>query len=177
MNGEDVQLDDCGCCDNSRQSTSLEDSNNNYKGHKGHKGGKIVPYTIHNRPGLLNLQYRIGTHNKFRTSMITSLASKESLQKLTARSNDDLAIALLDAWAIVADVLTFYQERMADEGFLRTAKERISVLELARTIGYELRPRVVCEYQSSVYFGRCSWSCGTDNNRRRNKSSKFTCSR
>ena len=130
MNGEDVQLDDCGCCDNSRQSGGLEDSNNNYKGHK---GGKIVPYTIYNRPGLSNLQYRIGTHNKFRASMITSLASKESLQKLTARSDDDLAIALLDAWAIVADVLTFYQERMADEGFLRTAKERISVLELART--------------------------------------------
>jgi predicted phage baseplate assembly protein len=42
----------------------------------------------------------------------------------------------------VADVLTFYQERIANEGFLRTATERRSVLELARAIGYELKPGV-----------------------------------
>ena len=44
--------------------------------------------------------------------------------------------------ACVADVLTFYQERIANEGFLRTATERRSVLELARAIGYELKPGV-----------------------------------
>ena len=46
-------------------------------------------------------------------------------------ARDDPAIALLDAWAVVADVLTFYQERIANEGFLRTATERRSILELA----------------------------------------------
>ena len=30
-------------------------------------------------------------------------------------TDDDFAIALLDAWATVADVLTFYQERIANE--------------------------------------------------------------
>src|SRR6476619_6630446 len=40
------------------------------------------------------------------------------------------------------DVLTFYQERIANEGFLRTATERLSVLELARAIGYELNAGV-----------------------------------
>ena len=52
------------------------------------------------------------------------------------------AVALLDAWATVADVVTFYQERIANEGYLGTATERRSVLELARSIGYELRPGV-----------------------------------
>src|SRR5262249_38115846 len=47
-----------------------------------------------------------------------------------------------DAWATVADVLTFYQERIANESYLRTATERLSALELARLIGYELRPGV-----------------------------------
>ena len=61
---------------------------------------------------------------------------------LTTRAADDPAIALLDAWATVADVLTFYQERIANEGYLRTATERRSVLELARAIGYELNPGV-----------------------------------
>ena len=55
---------------------------------------------------------------------------------------DDPTIALLDAAATVLDVLTFYQERIANEGFLRTATERRSVLELARAIGYELGPGV-----------------------------------
>ena len=49
-------------------------------------------------------------------------------------------VALLDAWAVVADVLTFYQERIANEGYLRTATERFSLFELARLIGYRPRP-------------------------------------
>jgi hypothetical protein len=71
-----------------------------------------------------------------------------ALRGLTSRAADDPAIALLDAWATVADVLTFYQERIANEGYLRTATERRSVLELARLVGYALRPGV----SSSVYL-------------------------
>ena len=48
----------------------------------------------------------------------------------------------MDAWATIDDVLTFYQERIANEGFLRTATERRSILEQARLIGYELNPGV-----------------------------------
>lgn len=66
----------------------------------------------------------------------------QPLGSLTTRAGDDPAIALADAWATVGDVLTFYSERIANEGFLRTATERRSVLELARAIGYELRPGV-----------------------------------
>ena len=51
-------------------------------------------------------------------------------------------IALFDAGAVIYDVLSFYQERIANEGFLRTATERRSILELARSIGYELNPGV-----------------------------------
>jgi predicted phage baseplate assembly protein len=64
------------------------------------------------------------------------------LSNLKTRDPGDFAIALLDAWATVADVLTFYQERIANEGYLRTATERRSILELARLVGYTLRPGV-----------------------------------
>jgi uncharacterized phage protein gp47/JayE len=70
------------------------------------------------------------------------------LHRLTTRAPSDPAIALLDAWATVADVLTFYQERIANEGYLRTTAERRSVLELARLVGYRLRPGVA----ASVYL-------------------------
>jgi len=45
----------------------------------------------------------------------------------------------------VADVLIFYQERIANEAFLRTALERRSLVELGRLIDYELRPGVAAE--------------------------------
>ncbi|HEY4261602.1 MAG TPA: hypothetical protein VGM98_15640, partial [Schlesneria sp.] len=61
---------------------------------------------------------------------------------LTTREQNDPAIALLDAWSTVADILTFYQERLANEGFLRTARDRASIRELARLVGYRLRPGV-----------------------------------
>jgi hypothetical protein len=67
---------------------------------------------------------------------------------LTTRELSDPSIALMDAWAILGDVLTFYQERIANEGYLRTATERRSMLELARLVGYKLRPGV----SSSVYL-------------------------
>jgi hypothetical protein len=110
----------------------------------------IPTATISNRPGLDRLSYRAGTHGSFLRRMLAALpiqnlpsaSAVRPLTALTTRAPDDLAVALLDAWATTGDVLTFYQERIANEGFLRTATERRSVLELARTIGYELRPGV-----------------------------------
>ena len=67
---------------------------------------------------------------------------------LTTRELSDPSIGLLDAWATVADVLTFYEERIANEGYLRTATETRSVLELARLVGYRLRSGV----SASVYL-------------------------
>lgn len=64
------------------------------------------------------------------------------LQGLSTREHDDPAIALLDAWACLGDVLSFYQERIANEGYLRTARERRSLLEMGRLLGYRLKPGV-----------------------------------
>jgi hypothetical protein len=95
-----------------------------------------------NRPGLSALSYRIGTHATFKRALVAALADQPALRMLTTRDASDPAMAVLDAFATVGDVLTFYQERIANEGFLRTATERRSILELARAIGYELKPGV-----------------------------------
>lgn len=105
-----------------------------------------------NRPGLPALFYRIGDYASFRQRMLSRLMNQLqttdqppqqiSLDQLTTRASDDPAIALMDAVAVVADVLTFYQERIINEGYMGTATERRSVLELARMIGYELNPGV-----------------------------------
>ena len=75
-------------------------------------------------------------------SALASIESYYPLRNLTTRATSDPSIALLDAWATVGDVLTFYEERIANEGFLRTATERNSLLQLARLVGYRLRPGV-----------------------------------
>jgi hypothetical protein len=102
------------------------------------------PHLPANRPGLSALRYRVGTHNSFLDSMIRRLSSNDlaALRGLRTRETDDPSIALLDGWATVADVLTFYQERIANEGYVRTATERRSLLELGRLVGYRLRPGV-----------------------------------
>jgi predicted phage baseplate assembly protein len=93
-----------------------------------------------NPPGRPALAYRVATHADVLERCLSTLLTR--LPALTVRGTDDPAVALLDAWATVADIVTFYQERIANEGFLRTATERRSVLELARAIGYELGPGV-----------------------------------
>lgn len=104
----------------------------------------LTPLSTGNRPGLEQLSYRIGTHATFLETMKARLSREEfsALKDLKTRDSSDPTIALLDAWALVADVLTFYQERIANEGYLRTATERRSVLELGRLVGYTLRPGV-----------------------------------
>jgi hypothetical protein len=129
MNADDSKLDTCRCCE------------------------EIKPRPPrYNSPGKPALNYRLDTHTHFLHRMMALLhmqaipdgvnEGSRPLNALTTRSSDDPAIAILDAWSVVADVLTFYQERIANECFLRTAVERRSVLELARAIGYELKAGV-----------------------------------
>ncbi len=106
----------------------------------------VTPEPEANRPGLSALAYRAGTYATFLESMLARISSisldvpvsdgSGKLQRifplnglvlsggkfervsagLSTRELNDPSIALLDAWATVADVLTFYQERIANEG-------------------------------------------------------------
>lgn len=116
-------LNDCECCEGISAET---------------------PANVFNRPGLSALAYRVGAHPQFKETMLARISGSHqpALRGLNTRADDDFSIALLDGWATVADVLTFYQERIANENYLRTATERLSILEMARLIGYELRPGV-----------------------------------
>jgi hypothetical protein len=99
-----------------------------------------TPATVENRPGLRAIAYRSGTWAEFRATMLDALSTTPALAGLRTRNDDDFSIALLDAWSVACDILTFYQERIANESYLRTATELVSVGELAKLIGYKLRP-------------------------------------
>ena len=103
-----------------------------------------------NSPARSTLSYRIGTRTDFLRWMLDRLprqqipdgphAGQRPLANLATHSPHDPTVALLDAFAVTSDVLTFYQERIVNEGFLRTAVERRSVMEMGRALGFELSP-------------------------------------
>ena len=95
-------------------------------------------------PGLDALAFRIGTHARFLRGMRSQLSGSDrpALSALGTRDPADPTMALLEAWATTLDVLTFYGERILNEGYLRTATEGFSVEALARLVGYVPRPGV-----------------------------------
>ena len=116
----------CGCCDGIAAST---------------------PTGIFNRAGLSAISYRIGNYAQFRESLQAGLASSAFPEPAPPRTRDadDFTLGLIDAVSCAADVLTFYQERVANESYLRTATERVSLQEMAKLTGYRLRPGVAAE--------------------------------
>ncbi|HWE85314.1 MAG TPA: putative baseplate assembly protein [Terracidiphilus sp.] len=113
----------CGCCSDVTQ---------------------LTPALIVNRPALSSIAYRAGTYPTFLASMHAALSSSNlpALASLRTRSSSDFSLALIDAWAEVLDILTFYTERLANEAFLGTAIETRSVFEIARLVGYKPSPGV-----------------------------------
>ena len=108
-------LDSCGCCEPT---------------------GRRTPAQVSNTPGQPAVERRVGTASSFAATMAADLTAQEALADFTNRRTDDPAIALVDAWSVVLDVLTFYSERLSNEGYLRTAVEPRSLTELAHSVGY-----------------------------------------
>lgn len=113
----------------------------------GCRGGhdeRLAPAPPHNPPGRTALDYRVGEYGSFLAALLDRLASPAypALGGLTVRTPDDPAIGLLDATAVLGDLLTFHSERIADEAYLRTAGEHRSLVLLGRLVGHRPRPGV-----------------------------------
>lgn len=104
------------------------------------RDGFVFPRRPANRPALPRIGYRIGRYPEFVEFLARRIDSAVELEAWSHRSADDPGIALLEGAAIVGDILTFYQERYANEAFLRTATWRESVADLVRLLGYRLAP-------------------------------------
>jgi predicted phage baseplate assembly protein len=75
---------------------------------------------------------------------------------------DAFLSAMLDGWAAVEDVLTFYTERLADEGYLRTATDPAALRLLGTLVGYQPRPGVAAStYLSFTVTGDVTVPSGT----------------
>lgn len=58
------------------------------------------------------------------------------LPEWTSRSPNDFGVVLVELFAYMGDILSFYGDRIANEAFLQTATQRSSVLGISRMLDY-----------------------------------------
>lgn len=93
---------------------------------------------IKTKAGREVIDYMAKDYESFRQAMIDLIPKK--LPEWTDRSEADFGIVLIELFAYMADILSYYQDRIANESFLATAQERRSIIHHLRLIGYELAP-------------------------------------
>ena len=122
----------CGCnrCDCADCNFGVESREN-----------RLVDGTLRSQPA---------AHAGFKRAMQLRGSELPALMGHTSQDDDSGVNALFDAAAVMLDITSFYDQVTLNEGFLNTAKQRMSVLELARSIGYELGPGVAASTQLSL---------------------------
>lgn len=130
-------------------------------------------------PGLTHLPRQVGTFAEFRRALLraasirtTALIEEHplwSLRYLTERDREglkrslkafgewrgrhpqDFGMMLIEMWAYVCDITSFYDSAFAHESYLRTSTRRDSIRRLVDPLGYIPRPAVAALADLSVY--------------------------
>lgn len=100
------------------------------------------PWRIFNPSALQAIAYRVGDFGSFRHELVRHLLGEQQLAAWRPSADGDLALQIVDWFAIVADILTFYSERIANEAYLGTAVLPDSVQRLVGLLGYRPRPGI-----------------------------------
>ncbi len=117
-------------------------------------GEQIAPPV--NLPELSYISYRVGTYVTFRQAVLTPLFTPATPLPLPVEQTlsvngvpvwrtdgaGDLAVMIAEWFAYIADIITFYNERIANQDYLRTADLPESVNNLIALLGYRPRPAI-----------------------------------
>lgn len=115
--------------------------------------GRPDENVIFNPPGREHIDYRVGDFVNFRGRLLKALDGEMQLTPWRPGGDGDLGVQMLEWWAYIGDILTFYNERIANEAYLRTATLPESVNRLIRTIGYRPRPGIAAHGQIVALAG------------------------
>lgn len=99
------------------------------------------PQVISNPPGLPDILYRVGDFTGFRRALLRPLPGEQAIDTWRP-ARGDLGLQVLEWWAYLADVLTFYNERYANESYLGTAAQPGSIANLVALLGYQPGPGI-----------------------------------
>jgi hypothetical protein len=110
-------------------------------GHERHDSGQDQ---VSNPPGLTQLAYRAGDFATFRRALLSPLPGEQELVNWLPNAGD-LGLQALDWWAYLADILTFYNERIANGSYLGPAVAQPgpqNAAGLAALLGYLTTPAI-----------------------------------
>lgn len=105
-------------------------------------GGTIpFPTTVYPTPvayPVLTIPTNIDYTSKDYTGFLTSMLSfgSQILPDWNPLSEGDFGRVLVEMFAYAADILSYYGDRIAQEAYLPTAQQRLSLLNIAQLLGY-----------------------------------------
>jgi hypothetical protein len=102
----------------------------------------VHPRPIFNSPQQNSILYRVGDFVSFREALLLAVPGEIELVNWRPGAQGDLAVQMVEWWAYLADILTFYNERIANQDYLLTANLPESVGGLIRILGYRPRPGI-----------------------------------
>ena len=116
----------------------------------------VHPEPLNIGAGLDKLPRQVATFHEFRRALLRDIKTAEveltdsnnvpvkiiPLANWRARDTDDFGIMLLEMWAYICDSLSFYDEVLANEAYLRTCFLRPNLRKLVALLGYLPRPAV-----------------------------------
>jgi Baseplate J-like protein len=82
----------------------------------------------------VSIDYTGRDYYSLRDSLISRIQSR--IPEWTASDPADFGVALVEAFAYLGDLISYYIDRTANETFLETAVQRQSILNIAQTYGY-----------------------------------------
>lgn len=103
-------------------------------------GQPQFPTVVCNPPDLPAINYRVGDYLSFRDKLLRPAPGETQLTGWQPGAQGDLAVQMVEWWAYLADILSFYNERIANETYLGTAILSESVNHLVQLLGYRPRP-------------------------------------
>jgi uncharacterized phage protein gp47/JayE len=102
----------------------------------------VFPAPLDIGAGLSDLPRQIAGFPEFRRDMLYLVRSMDPLDAWHATKPDDMGLMLLEMWAYVCDVVSFYDKVIADELYIGTANQRPSLRKLVALLGYLPTPAV-----------------------------------
>jgi predicted phage baseplate assembly protein len=104
------------------------------------------PRAVSNPPGLAQIACRADDFASLRQAMLRPQPGETAIGTWRPAPGD-LGLQILEWWAYLGDILTFYNERIANESYLRTATRPGSVANLVALLGYEPAPGIAATGQ------------------------------
>ena len=92
--------------------------------------------------GLPQLARQLAAFPEWRQAILAAVGRETALDGWSAREPHDLGLMLVEMWAYVCDVVSFYDGAIAQESYLRTSRQRSSTRKLVDLLGYVPRPAV-----------------------------------